>query len=1436
MSAIRNVGELASPYYLLEVWARREEIDIDPETYASLKRKARALVRDFRGFDLRGEDPDVEWQQRRLDLLGLDAVQPLEATLDDGTTFPLLVWREPAGPDAVLVADLYGNPDPDARLPDATDPISTAFELALDSYDGDADWGLLLVGPRVRVYRRSSGISQQYLELDLETLVELDDEPTWRAFAAIFRAPAFAAGDLGIPLIRHVVEQSRLHGAALAKDMRGDVVDAAEAIIQGALDHPDNRSMLGDVTRPTLQQLFEETLYYLYRVLFVLYAESRDVLPVKGTGAYPSTYSLHHLVELARTGRAKTSGRYFGATLARLFDLLARGPAPLARVLAVEPVGGELFDPERTALLDRCTIDDAAWGRALTSVALGAEGTERRKHGQRASFAELGVDQLGSIYEGLLVLEPYLASGPRTMVAIDGERRVLEPENVPEGARLLRRLERGDFVLESASGRRKGTGSFYTPDEITEFLAHAALDPVVEPLVDRASTDPVAAARELLALRVCDPAMGSGAFLVQAARVLGRGLARIRAATGDGRVTPEMVRWAERDVVRECLYGVDLNPLAVVLAKVSLWLETLEVGRPLGFLDAHLRCGDSLVGVSFSANGGHLSATELATWPATAHKGLVAYLKNEAGERGVPVLRRLEGRKVPKAAVQATLPGIDASAIETALAKLAAEREAITATEHEAETLDDALAAKRAFEELEGAEASLRNRLRAAADFWCAQWFSDGEDSSFDAEGPVVPATLGDFETTMARLLTGQPVPERLQPQIDAARRVAQRRRFFHWALEFPEVIVERGGFDAVIGNPPWNTLSPDVKEFFATYDPRTFRKGVPKARQTARKEDLRGDSDVDAEWRAGARFLHELSHYARPESGRFHWYAPEGNLRKGDANVFRLFVERAYVLLRPGGRLAQVLPDSVYVSSPATGVRQHLLADGRLERCYVFENRRGIFPIHSEIKVVLLAAQRGGGPTSRFKAAFLTGKDAAGFDRCVGLDVLPGVLADLDKEAPELAVDQIQALAPSTWSFPELQTALDAEIAAQCAAAVPALNLDGRGWGVTYCRELDADKDAWRFTEVIELEEIGALREGLRWQGPEDAEWWPLVEGALFHELEFPAEGKEPRYWVNGREVAAIAARQNDDGSSVTAHYRVAWRDVARSVDERSAIAAVVPPRTAAKDTSLTVWGGSLDEPHVLALGGLVSSFVFDYLVRFGGKTHLKYSAVNPIPAPTFDALAAVIEPVAEVVCRTDEFDELWRAVVPRRPRPSLDWWEVGERRAFIDAEVALAYGLSLPQYAAVLSTFPLCDRVQPRLPGEPKSFVTRDLAVLAYGQRTGNVPPDISKLLREIGVDLPEPRPQYRRIDDRVAAYRALGAIPYRPTPRGGRPPTDPELVEAVREALGADSLTAADVAEAIDEEKKTVEAVLKGLVREGIAFTEGKGKKRRYYLIED
>jgi N-6 DNA Methylase len=1437
VSALRNEGELASPYFLLELWLSREEIDIDPETYASLKRKSRRLVRDARAAELRGQEVDQDWRQLRRETLALAKLQMIKtSSVMDGW---LQAWSDEGGRESLLVLELDPNVDPDQReaIPELEESPSTAFELGLDSYEGEAGWGMLLAGLELRLYRRGTGVSQQYLALDLESLVELNDEHLWLAFAGLFRSPAFAAGEDGVPLVRRVVDESRRHASALAADMRADVVTAAESLIQGVLRAPANREILGEPPdRETLQRLFQQTLYYLYRLLFLLYGEARDILPVSGGGPYATTYSVDHLVEIARRlGANAPATTYVGEAIRELFDLMWNAEPDLAKRLGVRPVGGELFDPERTEPLDRCEIPDSAWCRALVALAIGSPGSPRGKLGRRSSFAELGVDQLGSIYEGLLVLEPRYIEDDAALVRIDGERRVVERDIAAE-FHLERTLGPGDFVLESASGRRKGSGSFYTPHEITEYLTHAALDPLVEPLVTGGDS------AAILQLRVCDPAMGSGAFLVQAARVLGRALARARATgNGAGAITPDQIKRAESEIIRRCLYGVDLNPLAVALAKVSLWLETLQSGEPLTFLDVHLRVGDSLISASMAGEDRGVSVEEIVEWPKGATKGLSRYLKAEAGEDGAAMLGALKGRKALRKVEQWALPGMEGFEVGDALRAIADRREAIVSGAGEGDDLLRLeLDAETQFRQLKRDRDSLWNRLRAAADFWCAQWFWPGEADDFapyetDPRVSVLgPLGEGAFKEAAAYLLD----PDRkirgdVAAALEVAEDVAAERHFFHWELEFPEVLLEREGFDAVIGNPPWNTLSPDVKEFFSTYDPLVFRKGVPKRRQTHRKDELRDDPEIDARWRQEARWLHELSAYAKPDAGRFTWFAKEGNLRKGDANVFRLFVERAYTLLRPGGRYAQVLPDSVYVSSPATEVRRRLVEEGTLERCYVFENRQAIFPIHRSVKVVLLSGEAGSGPTHDFRIAFYIGKGAAGQDRTIGVEEMPATLAELEESAPSLTRKQIKKVSPETWSFPELQTPLDVQIALHCADRCPPLNLDDRGWNLTYCRELDADKHSDLFHEEDDVAATGAKRRGLRWDGPGDEEWWPLVEGTLFYHLEFPQEGKEPNYWVRRSDLRQITGRLNEDGTQTWDHFRVAWRLVSASTNERSAVACVIPPGSACKHSAPTIWGSQLDLAGTASLVGVLSSFCFDYLIRFMGRENLTQAAISSMPVPALSELSPVSSAVATALLESPELANVGLSLGADELRPADDW-RFEEQRASVDARVALAYELNLQQYAAVLSTFPLLDRVQPRISPEPKSFVTRDLALLAYCELTEQEPPDVDDLLRSIGVEIPI-SDEFRHLDQRVARYRELEAIPYRPTPKGGRPPEDPELAAEVLASLNGDGVTVAELAETIDEEQRLVKKVLDRLVNAGDAFASGRGKSRSYYVEE-
>jgi hypothetical protein len=263
-------------------------------------------------------------------------------------------------------------------------------------------------------------------------------------------------------------------------------------------------------------------------------------------------------------------------------------------------------------------------------------------------------------------------------------------------------------------------------------------------------------------------------------------------------------------------------------------------------------------------------------------------------------------------------------------------------------------------------------------------------------------------------------------------------------------------------------------------------------------------------------------------------------------------------------------------------------------------------------------------------------------------------------------------------------------------------------------------------------------------------------------------------------------------------------------------------------------VWPDPEHSGRDLRLAALFASFVFDYLARFGGRSNLTYGAMNSIPAPSVDALQPLEEDVRRLLAirNPGEFASLHVG-----PTPANDaGWEGGRVAARIDARVALSYCLTLKQFAAVLLTFPRLDRSQPMLPGEPKCFVTRDMALAAFCEVAHIDKPDVAKLMREIDISLPDPNPEHRDVDARLYAYRRLGAIPYVPTPRGARVPTDPMLIDEVLAFLSDDALTPTDLADVLGAGEEVVTKILKDLRKSGDVYVEGRGKNARYYVVGD
>ena len=701
-------------------------------------------------------------------------------------------------------------------------------------------------------------------------------------------------------------------------------------------------------------------------------------------------------------------------------------------------------------------------------------------------------------------------------------------------------------------------------------------------------------------MRVLDSACGSGHFLLAAARRLGKELAKVR--TGEDEPAPERVREAIREVVAHCIYGVDKNPLAVELCRVALWLEAHCAGKPLTFLDHHIRCGESLVGV-----------LDLGVLEAGIPDEAFAPASTDAREAAGLLRKRNRSERRALESGQLRLP-------------LAPERvvDALGARHHDIEAIaDDSPAAvrekKSRYDRLLADPARLR--IAEACDLWTAAFFQRYTPELATSSAAITTDTVTDR-------LAGRVHPQALA----AARALAERHRFFHWPLEFPDVFAE-GGFDVVLSNPPWERIKLQEQEFFAARD--TAIAGAPNA--AARKRLIaRVEETNSALWQEYQEALHDAdatSKFLRT-SGR---YPLTG---RGDVNTYAVFTELAWRLLNPRGRAGLVVPTGIATDDTTKHLFGALVAGHALVSLYDFENREGLFPaVDSRMKFCLLTLTHGGlSEPARF-AFFL--------HRAEQLREPERVFS--------LAPEDFALINPNTRTCPVFRSRHDAELTRAIYQRVPVLVREddpaGNPWGVEFLRMFDMANDSGRFRTRRQLEAAGYQLVGNVFVRGEER-CLPLYEAKLVHQfdhrwasyggpgrwnaapegngppwLEQPARDWDdavklteaakadtalvvlPRYWVPAEEVEARLARTGWQRG-----WLLGWRDITNSTNERTVIAAVIP-RVAVGDKFLLMFP-SCEIAKIPGLLANLDSIAFDYIARQKlGGTSLKFYLMKQLP-----------------------------------------------------------------------------------------------------------------------------------------------------------------------------------------------------------------------------
>ncbi len=1032
-------------------------------------------------------------------------------------------------------------------------------------------YGFVSNGRLLRLLRDSTSLTRQaYVEFDLEAMFAGEVYADFALLWLVCHQSRLEGEPPETCILERWREAAREQGVRALDALRRGVEEALKALGTGFLAHPANGPLREALRSGTLdrQDFYRELLRLVYRLIFLFVAEDREVLfdpeaPPEARKRYLSYYSTARLRRLAARRRGTRHGDLWEGLKVVMRQLAAGAGAP---GLALPALGSFLWSPEALPHLGTAQLSNEHLLEAVRALSEVAEGGVARS----VDYRNLGTEELGSVYESLLELHPVVNVDAATF----------------------------DLAVE-AGHERKTTGSYYTPSQLVQSLLDTALEPVLE---ERArALDPEAA---ILALKVLDPASGSGHFLVAAAHRIARRLAAAR--TGDSEPSPEAVRHALRDVVSHCIYAVDVNEMAVELCKVSLWLEALDPGRPLSFLDAHVKRGNSLVG----------------TTPVLLARGIpdAAYephaLDDKAACKALKRRNRQERRQLERGMVQLTL--------EEHVATLAREvREAADESERLPDDTPEALAQKEEAYRAQLASEAYR-RAKLAADAWCAAFFLPKRQRRDGVTTDVV------------RRLTENPesVPPELREEVE---RVAGELGFFHWHLEFPEVFRVgngepespeagwSGGFDVVLGNPPWERVKLEEKQFFAERAPEVAaaRTKAERARLIERlKEDdpLVYQAYLQALHRAGAElaFVHRSGRY--PLCGR------------GDTNTYAVFAETMRMLMAPTGRVGAVVPTGIATDATTQAFFRDLVERRQLAALHDFENQKKFPAVDSRQKFCLLALTGLKRPAREASFAFFCHEVSD--------------LADPERRFA-LSPEDFALLNPNTRTAPIFRTRRDAELTKHIYRRVPVLVAEAKGdagnpWGVEFLAMLHMANDSHLFRTREELEAEGFRLEGNVFvRGSE--RYLPLYEAKMVHQfdhrfgddrmrppgskatqlpdvplelLQDPDYRVLPRYWVAEREVEARLAGRWDRG------WLLGWRDVTNVTNERTVIAAVIP-RVAVGDKYLLALSRPPERAALLVAA--MDSLPFDYTGRQKvGGTSLKYFTMKQLPVlppAAFDA-----------------------------------------------------------------------------------------------------------------------------------------------------------------------------------------------------------------------
>jgi len=1059
-------------------------------------------------------------------------------------------------------------------------------------------YGIVTNGKLLRLLRDSTRlIKLSYVEFDLDRMFS---EELFADFAVLYRL-------LHVTRLPKSPEKSaeslleRYHQDALESGarIRDGLSVAVEQVLQelGSGFFAQNESLQAVVANNSLtaRELHHGLLRLIYRLLLMMVAEERGLLfaeaaTLRQRKLYLDHYSLARLRRLAeRRVLVEPTKHDLWRGLRSTFRLFETdGPgAPLG----LTGLGGQLFSASALGPLQSAELDNGTLLSALAKLSL----FRQPDTGQlsRVNYGALATEEFGSVYERLLELHP-----------------VINPAvgNLPP-----------TFGFKQAAGNeRKTTGSYYTPSSLVECLLDSALDPVLEDhLKNFAKLGYKSADEAVLALKVCDPACGSGHFLIAAAQRIARRLALLR-SKGDEPSVSEL-RHTLREVISHCIYGVDINPMSVELCKVALWLEAMEAGKPLSFLDQHIRCGNSLLGATPELIAKGIPDDAFIAIEGDDKKACAALKKLNARERaGFGELFALEDRttfeRLQQAAVAVeNLPDDSVSAVEqksAAFEQLQHNYDLQKATDLANLWCAAFVIRKRIADELpsangESAAASQPKSKTAAPSPEQTGLFGETFAAPAEKEKKSTKATAASslaeaFGITSGHLrdfAKGADLPDGMMREVQ---QLAAQYNFFHWHLTFPEVF-KGGGFDAILGNPPWDCVKLQEKEWFAEKRPEIAEAPNASARKALIEKLISETPALYSEFQNAVRQASGESHIMR-DSGLFPLCG------RGSVNLYSVFAEQMRHSLNENGRVGAVLPSGIASDEMTKFFFQDVVGTHSLVSLYDFENKR-IFPaVHSSYKFCLFVC-RGRVMNERTRSTRSETAEFIFFAHRVD-DLRDG------ERRFALTSAEIATLNPNTRTCPIFRTKKDAELTKGIYARIPVLLRESETeinpWGFRFLEMFHSAHDSSAFlpAETPRTGDDSLLHYYEAKQMYHFDHRWAVYRGGQITECNH----SNPFDLATGRYLVPHAYVSDKLSNRWEKQWRMGWRDITNATNERTLVFCVIPEVVTSDNLPVATFTDSDNAPCLLAQ---FSSFAADYVARQKtGGTHLKFHVLKQLPA----------------------------------------------------------------------------------------------------------------------------------------------------------------------------------------------------------------------------